>query len=190
MKACWRCAEQIQDAAVACRFCGANQNSLERQQLGAAPGASKFANPADGFKPIIRLAIVIALLFGLGKCMSGPSDTPAESKPLPETAEQTSARLDTCRKAEKIGRAAGLIREIRPATRNFGANFYEIIVNERLWKTAEYKAKMMVALIPICLDKAGSLGTSDDIVMVKSDLTNAKLAGGSPAAGTVSIESD
>ena len=30
MAYCWRCAEKIQDAALACRFCGADQNAPER----------------------------------------------------------------------------------------------------------------------------------------------------------------
>lgn len=33
MKKCWKCAEEIQDAAVACRFCGANQASLDRTRM-------------------------------------------------------------------------------------------------------------------------------------------------------------
>ncbi len=33
MKKCWKCAEEIQDAAVACRFCNTNQASLEKDRL-------------------------------------------------------------------------------------------------------------------------------------------------------------
>lgn len=33
MKMCWKCAEEIKEAAAACRFCGANQASLERTRI-------------------------------------------------------------------------------------------------------------------------------------------------------------
>jgi thymidine kinase len=36
MKRCWKCAEEIQDAAVACRFCGTNQASLDRRNYANA----------------------------------------------------------------------------------------------------------------------------------------------------------
>lgn len=37
MKKCWKCAEDIQEAAVACRYCGTNQASLDRHNY-TAPG--------------------------------------------------------------------------------------------------------------------------------------------------------
>lgn len=45
MKKCWKCAEDIQDAAVACRYCGTNQASLDRHNY--------TAQSSDEVRPII-----------------------------------------------------------------------------------------------------------------------------------------
>lgn len=40
MKKCWKCAEEIQDEAIACRFCNTNQASLDRARFNLPPPIS------------------------------------------------------------------------------------------------------------------------------------------------------
>ncbi len=45
MKRCWKCAEEIQDEAVACRFCHANQTSLDRYNYLTSANATGSERP-------------------------------------------------------------------------------------------------------------------------------------------------
>lgn len=86
MKKCWRCAEEIQDAAVACRFCNSNQASLEKDRLfSTAFNTPKHqvtderlapAKPMADFK---RGAIVISGLIGLSVLASAIRTPPTSS---------------------------------------------------------------------------------------------------------------
>lgn len=71
MKICPRCAEEIQDAAVACRFCGAEFATLNRPVHGKSEGC--FLQTMNyGCVAIVAVVIFILLIAFAGTC-SGSS---------------------------------------------------------------------------------------------------------------------
>lgn len=154
---------------------------------------SSFEKPASA-SVLMKLALVIGIAIAIGECSSSSTDsapeqiTTATNNTRDGTQSQKDERLKICKKGEKFGRETGLIKEILPPSKSsFGGTFYEMVVDESLWKQVDYKVKMSIAIIPVCLAFDGGFG-GDAIVMVKSNLTDKTLASGSPGAGTLSVE--
>ncbi len=76
MIACWKCAEQIQDAAVACRFCNANQSSLERNRAAQDRVAAQLADEKskDRKKNLLILIGLVPFIWLVSQCSTSPSD--------------------------------------------------------------------------------------------------------------------
>ncbi len=72
MKNCWKCAEQIQEEAVACRFCHANQLSRSAGAAGAAHGTPERVEAAQPIKTgFARMLVAVALLLAVGYAWPG-----------------------------------------------------------------------------------------------------------------------
>jgi hypothetical protein len=74
MIACWKCAEQIQDAAVACRFCNANQASLERTRMISDEISASNSKSRGAKKNLFALGGIIGLVWLANQCSTSPSD--------------------------------------------------------------------------------------------------------------------
>lgn len=76
MKKCWKCAEEIQDAAVACRFCSANQASLDRAKLTASNAPARRELPKRSVASIIPGAIIAVGALALIMMFTNTSKSP------------------------------------------------------------------------------------------------------------------
>lgn len=114
MKNCWRCAEEIQDAAIECRFCNAAQSRDARIEAAQdAISSAKQQIDENWWKPFVRFLSVSAglvmLLLLVSKCggQSGGTSAPATQE-APVTLLDDAA-VKKCESSLTLGVEGGLI---------------------------------------------------------------------------------